>query len=124
MNTPLRLLAIACLFITTFARAEEPPPLARTEAKQILEHMEWRNVNILAIRQGVNEKGTVAPIHATIVAFATRKTKDEPITQALTYDRELGWHFLEVGEKQARMWNKEGYWEIKPWGTWTRMASK
>lgn len=124
MNTPLRILAAAFLFITSFARAEEPPPLARPEAKQILENMEWRDVNILAIRQGVNEKGTVSPIYVTVVAFATRKTKDQPITQTLIYDRELGWHLLEVEEKQARMWNKEGYWEIKPWGTWTRMATK
>ncbi len=124
MNTPLRLLALACLFLSSFARAEEPPPLGRPEAKQILENMEWRDVNILAIRQGVNEKGTVAPIYATVAAFATRKTKDQPISQTLTYDRELGWHLLEVEEKQARMWNKEGYWEIKPWGTWTRMATK
>jgi hypothetical protein len=124
MNTPLRLLALACLLITSMARAEEPPPLARPEAKQILENMEWRDVNILAIRQGVNEKGTVSPIYVTVVAFATRKAKDQPISQTLTYDRELGWHLLEVEEKQARMWNKEGYWEIKPWGTWQRMATK
>ena len=124
MKIPLRLLAFACLFIPSFALAEDPPPLLRPEAKQILENMEWRDVNILAIRQGVNEKGAPAPINATIVAFATRKTKDQQVFQTLTYDRELGWHLLEVGEKQARMWNKEGYWEIKPWGTWTRMASK
>ena len=124
VKTPLRLPALACLFIASCALAEEPPPLGRAEAKQILENMEWRDVNILAIRQGVDEKGTVAPIHATVVAFSTRRTKDQPVSQTLTYDRELGWHRLEVGEKLAQMWNKEGYWEIKPWGTWTRMATK
>lgn len=124
MNTPLRLLAFACIFITSLAFAEEPPPLGRIEAKQILEHMELRDINILAIRQGVDEKGTVAPIYATIVGFASRKTKDQTLCQTVQFDRELGWHLLEVGEKLARMWNKAGYWESKPWGTWTRIGSK
>lgn len=124
MDSPLRLIAIACLFLTSLAIAEEPPPLGRAEAKQILSNMDWRDVNILAVRQGVDEKGAVAPIHATVIAFATRKAKEQPVYQTLVFDRELGWHLLEVGEKQARMWNKEGYWEIKPWGTWTRVAAK
>ena len=124
MKTPLRLLALACLFIASLAFGEEPPPLGRTEAKQILGHMEWRDINILAIRQGVDEKGSVSPICATIVAFATRKTKDQQLTQTLTFDRENGWHLLEVGEKLARMWNKDGYWETKPWGAWSRVGSK
>ncbi len=123
MKSPLRILAFLCLFFTSTVFAEDPPPLVKAEAKQILEAMDMRNVNVLAIRQGVNEKGTVSPIYATIVAFATRKTKDQPISQCLTYDRELGWHLLEVEEKLARMWNKEGYWEMKPWGTWTRIVT-
>ena len=124
MNTPLRLIALACLFIASLAFAEEPPPLGRTEAKQILEHMDWRDINILAVRQGVDDKGAVAPIYATIVGFASRKTKDQTLCQTLQFDRELGWHFLETGEKEARIWNKDGYSEVKPWGTWIRIVPK
>lgn len=123
MNTPLRLIALACLFIASTAFAEDPPPLGRAEARQILGHMDWRNINILAIRQGVDDKGNVAPIHATVVAFATRKARDQSLCQTFIFDRENGWHLLEVGERQARMWNKDGYWEIKAWGTWTRVGS-
>ena len=88
MNTPLRLIALACLFIASLAFAEEPPPLGRTEAKQILEHMDWRDINILAVRQGVDDKGAVAPIYAMIVGFASRKTKDQTLCQTLQGVRE------------------------------------
>ena len=118
-----KLLAVA-LLITASAFAEDPPALGRTEAKRILEHMDWRGINILAIRQGVNEKGVAAPIYATVLAFATRNSKDQSVCQTLTFDRELGWHFLETNEKEARIWNKDGYSEVKPWGTWVRIVPK
>ncbi|MEQ1852508.1 MAG: hypothetical protein ABMA01_13070 [Chthoniobacteraceae bacterium] len=123
MKTLPRLLAVVLLF-TAPAFAEEPPPLGRTEARRILEHMEWRGINILAIRQGVNDKGTVAPIYATVLAFATRDSRDQSVCQTFTFDRDIGWHLLEVSEKEARLWNKDGYSEIKPWGTWIRTIPK
>jgi hypothetical protein len=82
--------------------------------------MEWRGINILAIRQGVNDKGAVAPIYATVLAFATRASRDQSVCQTFTFDRGIGWHLLEVGEKEARLWTKDGYSEAKPWGTWVR----
>jgi hypothetical protein len=123
MKTLQGLLAVTLLF-TAPAFAEEPPPLGRGEARRILEHMEWRGINILAIRQGVNEKGAVAPIYATVLAFATRDSRDQSVCQTFTFDRDIGWHLLEVTEKEARLWNKDGYSEIKPWGTWMRTIPK
>ncbi len=123
MNTPLRLLLLTCLILTSAAFADDPPLLARGDAKQTLEHMGWREVNILAIRQGVDEKGAHVPISAIIVAYGTRNGKSQQFSQCLTYDRELGWHLLELGEKASRMWNKDGYFEIKPWGTWSRVTT-
>lgn len=124
MHSPFRILAAVLFLTASIASAEEPPPLARVEAKQILVHMDWRDVNVLVIRQGVDEKGAYIPIRATVVAYASRNAKDQQVNQCLMYDHDIGWHLLEIGEKSSRMWNKEGYWEIKPWGTWTRMASK
>lgn len=123
MKTLPRLLAVTLLF-TAPAFAEEPPPLGRAEARRILDHMEWRGINILAVRQGVNDKGAVAPIYATVLAFATRDSRDQSVCQTFTFDRDIGWHLLEVSEKEARLWNKDGYIEIKPWGTWMRTIPK
>ena len=110
------LLIAAALFVTTaFA---QPPDLERLDAKRILEHMEWKEVNVLAIRQGVNSKGEVAPIYATVVGLATRDTRHQQVCQTFIFDKELGWHHLEVLENSARLWTKEGYKETKFWGTW------
>ena len=94
MNFRSAILAIASLIAT--ACIAQPPDLERPEAKRILEFMEWKDVNVIAIRQGVNAKGEVAPIYATV----------------------LGWHHLEMQEKAARIWTKDGYRETKIWTTW------
>jgi hypothetical protein len=67
---------------------------------------------------GVNTKGEVAPIYATVLGFATRDSKNQQISQTLIYDKDIGWHHLEMMEKSARVWTKDGYKETKVWTTW------
>lgn len=113
----LRILLILASFLST-AFAVDPPSLRRPDAKRILENMEWRDVTIVTIQQGVNAKGTVAPIYATIVALGTRDSRNQQIIQNVSFDEEYGWFFHELTEKGARIWSKDGYREIKPWSTW------
>lgn len=116
MNFRSAILAIASLIATTcFA---QPPDLERPEAKRILEFMEWKDVNVIAIRQGVNAKGEVAPIYATVLGFASRDSKNQQVCQTLIFDKDIGWHHLEMQEKAARIWTKDGYRETKIWTTW------
>src|SRR5262245_5119630 len=112
-----RILIILFALLST-ALAVEPPGLRRLEAQRILEAMEWRDVTIVTIQQGVNSKGTAAPIYATIAAFGKRDNRNQQIIQNVSYDEEYGWFFHELTEKGARLWTKDGYKEIKVFGTW------
>jgi hypothetical protein len=98
--------------------AESPPLLERDDAKRILEAMNWTDVTIVVVRQGVDAKGVAAPILATVYAFGRMQGQHRNICQTLYYDREWDWHSLEMSDKGARLWNRNGYREIKPWGTW------
>jgi hypothetical protein len=108
---------------TTSALAGDPPALQRVDAKRLLELMEWRDVHIVTIQQGINDRGTVDTIFATVIALATRDNRNSTITQTLHYDSEFGWFYYEMGEKSARLWTKDGYREIKPF-TSTLMTHK
>jgi hypothetical protein len=111
-------IALTVLLFSVSAIAADPPPFRKTDAKRLLELMEWKEVTIITIHQGVNAKGNVAPIYATIVALANRDSRNQQVTQTVYYDDEYGWFFYELGEKSARLWTKDGYREIKPWSTW------
>ncbi len=109
---------IILLTLASSLFATDPPPLRKVEAQKLLEIMEWREVNIVTIQQGINTKGNVAPIYATIVALATRDGKHQQVLQNVWYDDEHGWFYYELTDKTARIWSRDGYKEIKPWGTW------
>ncbi len=110
------LILLLTLVSTVFAG--DPPPLRKPDAQRLLENMDWREVNIVTVQQGINSRGTVAPIYAVIVALGTRDSKHQQISQNVYYDDEYGWFYYELGSKSARIWTKEGYKEIKPWTTW------
>jgi hypothetical protein len=117
MNTILRLL-IVIVGLATGALAADPPALRRPDAKKVLEAMEWRDITIVTVQQGINGKGTVAPIFAHVVALGTRDGKHQHISQTMYYDEDFGWFYYELRETSVRMWTKDGYREIKPWSTW------
>ena len=113
------LAALLCLLLLLpSARAADPPPLERPDAVRILEFMNWRDITLIAIRQGVDAKGVAAPIHATALGLGTLEGQRRSICQSLYFDRELDWHALELTDKSARLWTRNGYREIKPWATW------
>lgn len=114
----LRILLVLLFALTSTGFAIDPPVLRRVDAKKILEHMEWKEVNVVTIQHGVNNKGVVAPIYATIVALGNRDSRNQHISQNVYYDEEHGWFFYELTEKGTRIWNKDGYVEVKFWGTW------
>ena len=115
MNALRLLLAVV---LTSTAFAADPPVLRRADAKKILEAMEWREVTIVTIQQGINSKGEAAPIYANVVALGKRDSKNQNVVQTMFYDEEYGWYFYELLEKGARLWTTDGFREIRPWGTW------
>jgi hypothetical protein len=116
MNTRLLLTAVFSITATfTFAA---PPDLVRDDAKRILEAMDWKGVHVVSIRQGMNARGDVAPIYATIVALAARDNQSDQVCQTVMYDNDLGWHLLELDSKAARVWTKDGYKESRIFTTW------
>ena len=106
------LLTFLCAALPGFAI--EPPALTKPGAKQLLEVMEWRDVVVVTVRQGVSAKGEVAPVYATIIGYAMRDGRGHLIQQTVHHDIEHGWFYFELGEKVARVWTKDGFREIKP----------
>ncbi|MDB6153194.1 MAG: hypothetical protein JWL90_1647 [Chthoniobacteraceae bacterium] len=112
------LLLIACLLFASPAFAFDPPPLEKLEATRILEAMEWKEITLIAIRQGETVQGAPSPISATVLGLGTLDGKHQKICLTISFDNDLKWHVLELNQKSARLWTKEGYREIKPWATW------
>ena len=113
----LRALILLC-FLSTSVFAIDPPALRKADAKKILEFMEWREVTVITVQQGINAKGCAAPIFAHVVGLGKRDSNHQQISQTFFYDEEYGWFFYEMSDKSARIWNKDGYREVKPWSTW------
>ena len=113
-------LLVICLWtmLAGSASAFEPPPLEKVDAKRILEAMDWTEVTVISVRQGVDARGAAAPIYATVVGLGKLRGEHHSICQTLFYDKDLDWHFLEIGDKAARLWNRSGCQEIKPWALW------
>jgi len=117
------LLVFCCLLLlplvpSASAAPADPPSLDKVDAQHVMEAMDWTEVTIIAIRLGVDAKGAVAPIYATVVGVGILRGEHHSIMQTLVYDKDLDWHFLELRDKGAIVWNKNGYQEIKPWTTW------
>ena len=94
--------------------AAEPPPLTREDARRILEAMEFREVNVIAVVQGVNDQKLItAPSVALVLAFGKRDTAFSDLKMNVLYDRELGWFTYESTPKLFRVWTRDGYREIK-----------
>ena len=106
------------MLLVSSAFALDPTPLSKVDAKVILEYMEWKEVTVIAIRQGVDSRGAVAPIYATVIGLGKCRGRHQNICQTFYFDSDLDWHFLELTEKAARVWNKLGLQEVKPWSTW------
>jgi hypothetical protein len=117
MRRPFPSLA-ALFFLAVSALAGDPPQLARADAKRVLEAMDWKEVTVVAIRQGVDAKERPQPICATVLGLGTLNGKHQSINQTMFFDSELGWHVLDLDAKHARIWTKDGYREIAPWATW------
>ncbi len=113
----LILAAFATLLSAPALRAAEPapnpPPLTKEDARLILEAMDWRDVNVVAVVQGVNEKKVVAPTLALVLALAKRDGDYRDLKLDLYYDRDLGWFSYESSPKLFRIWTRNGYREIK-----------
>jgi hypothetical protein len=110
------LLLIATILLPLTLRAAEPPPippLSKDDVRRILEAMEWREVNVIAVIQGVNEQKVAAPSLAFILALARRDGAYKDLRLDLFYDRDLGWFSYESSPKLFRIWTRDGYREIK-----------
>ncbi len=118
MRYPFLILAIFTALISSPGlRAADavpyPPPLTKEEARLILEAMDWRDVNVVAVVEGINEKKVVSPTLALVLALAKRDGDYRDLKLDLYYDRDLGWFSFESSPKLFRIWTRNGYREIK-----------
>jgi len=103
------------MITSTFAI--EIPPMEKEGARITLESMGWKEVTVVAMLQGVDDKGAAAPIYGTVIALGTKDGRHQGIRQTLYYDQQYGWFIYELGDKKARIWSKAGYQEVQPWTT-------
>ena len=106
-------LLLAAFVIPLTLRAADPPPLTKDDARRILEAMEWREVKVIAVVEGVNEQKISAPTLAFVLALAKRDGKFCDLRLNLYHDRDLGWFSFESTPQQLRVWTRDGYREIK-----------
>lgn len=116
MKTLAALLALTALTNVGWSVEPLPPPLTHEDAQRILEAMEWREVNVIAVVQGINDAKVTAPTVAFVLALARRDAAYRDLRLNVFYDRELGWFTYESTPKQFRVWTREGYREIKAGG--------
>jgi len=72
------------LLIVAPAIASDPPLLEKADAKRILEFMDWREVTVIAIRQGVDNKGAVPPFTPRSSAWAHFAASTAPSAKRCT----------------------------------------
>ena len=111
-------LLLAAFVIPLTLRAADPPPLTKDDARRILEAMEWRDVNVIAVVQGLNEQKVAAPTLALVLALAKRDGAFSDVKLNVYYDRDLGWFSYESTPKEFRIWTRDGYREIKAGNPW------
>jgi len=115
MKLAAALLALAALSLPLLAAELPPPipPLTREDARRILEAMEFRQVNVIAVVQGINDQKLTAPSVALVLALGKRDAAYSDLKMNVLFDRELGWFTYESTPKLFRVWTRDGYREIK-----------
>jgi len=115
MKLPTQVLALGCtLFLSQLARAAEPFPFDKADAVRTLIAMGYERVKVVAIVDGVHTKKVASLSCATVIGLGRRGGHDCEIVQSFFYDRDLGWFFYETLDGIMRIWNREGYREVKP----------
>ena len=106
-------LAATLLLAATLPAAVEPRSLDKAEAEKILLAMDYDRVVVVAIVEGVHQKGISSLNCATVIGLGRRNAKDVEIVQSFYFDRELGWFYYELVPGKMRIWNQVGYSEAK-----------
>jgi hypothetical protein len=114
MKTHLPRFLVFLLLAACFVSAAEPEPLEKADAAMILQAMDWERVQVVAIVNGVHQKGVGSLACATVIGLGRRDGGDREIVQSFFYDRDLGWFFFETAQGKMRIWNRDGYREVKP----------
>lgn len=98
--------------VATFA-APPPEPLAKEDAQKTLIAMGWDRVQVVAIVDGVHQQGVASLSCATAIGLGRRDGHEQNFVQSFFYDRDLGWFYYESDAGRLRLWNRDGYREIK-----------
>jgi hypothetical protein len=114
MNLPNQFLALtSCLLFSVSAFALEPTPFEKADAVRTLLSMGYDRVKVIAIVDGVHQKRVATLSAATVIGLGQRDGRECEIVQSFFYDRDLGWFYYEFVDDQMRIWNRDGYREVK-----------
>jgi len=123
MVSPLRSrLALLCALATlatlaTVSLADDAIPVpecTKDDVRRILRAQDWTDVNVIAVINGLNREKIAAPSLCHILAFGRRDGRWQDLKVDLYYDRDLGWFAYESSPELFRVWNRDGYHELKP----------
>ena len=104
------------LAATALAAPEPVPEFTREDARGILVAQEWRDITIIAVVNGVSREKIASPSLSHALALARRDGKWHDLKFDVYYDRALGWFTYESTSEMFRVWNRDGYREIKAVG--------
>ena len=107
------LAATLALAVSSAAFAAPPDPLDKSDAQRTLLAMGYDSVQVVAIVDGVHQKGVSSLSCTTVIGLGRRDGKEQDIVQSFFYDRDLGWFYYELDPSCMRIWNRDGYREVK-----------
>ena len=108
-------LALILVSVARAAFAADPiPECTKDDVRRILLAQEWTNVNVVAVVNGINREKIASPSLCHALAFGSRRGRWQDLKVDLYYDRDLGWFSYESSPELFRVWNRDGYREIKP----------
>ena len=91
--------------------------LSRADAAKLLAYMNYKNVVIAGVVNGMgtNAQGSFSSANiATVYAYGELNGSANSIMQTFYYDSENGWFHYTVGRDGVRLWTTSGYKELKP----------
>ena len=106
----------AGLLIFLFATASfaaPPEPFDKGDAQKTLVAMGYDRVQVVAVVDGVHQKGVASLSCTTVIGLGRRDGCDREIVQSFFYDRDWGWFYFEAADNCMRIWNRDGYHEVK-----------
>lgn len=107
--------ATICVFFPIIAFGAE---LSKSDATTILTNMGYKNLNLVAVINGIGAMGMGAfssPNTAMAIGYAEQGGKGTAFHETFFYDKDIGWFFFQTNDASTTMkvWATKGFLDVK-----------